>query len=186
MWSKARVQVGDVLLGLRSPNLRSNGFSLVRNVFHDLIHGSGDLSPDERTTLQQLCAPSVLYSPKLQQLSTASRRQIHAAAHITGGGLLANLARVIPRGLSAEVVRDSWTIPSVFHLIADRGSVEQEEMLRTFNMGIGMVLVVDRDSHLDLLEVLEEVGLEALPIGMVEEGSPEEESARFKDGDESV
>lgn len=183
MWGSERVEAGDVLIGLPSPNLRSNGFSLVRAVFHNIIHGAEPLSHDERSLLQRLCAPSVLYSPKLQLLSGEVRRTIHAAAHITGGGLLANLQRVIPSGLCATVDRESWEVPSVFSLVEDGGAISSSEMFKTFNMGIGMVLVVDQSADREVLDALSSVGLEAVSIGRVDAAARGDLRARFLNGD---
>jgi len=125
-----RVRVSDVVVGLCSPNLRSNGFSLVRALF-------GDDIIEHATTLLD---PSVIYSP---QVLTAVRSEgVHAAAHITGGGLAANLSRALPEGMGADIDVTSWQRPHVFDMIAERG-VSEDQMRRTFNLGIGFCLVVD-------------------------------------------
>ena len=123
------VAEGDVVIGLESPNLRSNGFSLVRAVLGDEV-----LDHAER-----LLQPSVIYSPAV--LNAARTGGVHAAAHITGGGLAANLARSIPGGLGATIDTSSWDRPEVFDLIAAYG-VTEEEMWKAFNLGIGFCLVV--------------------------------------------
>lgn len=128
-----RVSEGDVVVGLRSPNLRSNGFSLVRAVFVDDI--------DEHA--EMLLEPSVIYSPSV--LAAAATGAVHAAAHITGGGLAANLARALPDGLGASIDTTKWDRPAVFDEIARRG-VPEEEMRRAFNLGVGFCLVVDPSS----------------------------------------
>ena len=128
-----RVNDGDVVIGLASPNLRSNGFSLIRSVFAD------DLPPH----LDRLLEPSVIYAPDV--LRAVEGGGVHAAAHITGGGLEGNLKRVLPPGLSAGVDTTTWERPSVFDLVAGRG-VAREVMFSTFNMGIGFCLVVDSGS----------------------------------------
>lgn len=132
------VEDGDVIVGLSSPNLRSNGFSLVRAVFGDDIDQSG----------VELLEPSVVYSPAVLQAVSSNR--VHAAAHVTGGGLVENLARAVPEGLGARVDSSKWEIPSVFGLIAERG-VTHDEMFRTFNMGIGFCLVIDSDALNDVV-----------------------------------
>ena len=132
------VKDGDVIVGLRSPNLRSNGFSLVRAVFGDDIDHFGE----------EFLEPSVVYSPTVIQ--AVSTNGVHAAAHVTGGGIVANLARVIPAGLGATLDTSSWETPSVFGLISERG-VEPDEMFRTFNMGIGFCLVIDVGAIDDVL-----------------------------------
>jgi phosphoribosylformylglycinamidine cyclo-ligase len=128
-----RVTDGDVLIGLESPNLRSNGFSLVRSVF-----GEGVL---EHATA--LLDPSVIYSQAV--LAAVDTGAVHAAAHITGGGLAGNLSRVLLPGLVATVEPSRWERPPVFELVAEQG-VPEDEMRRTYILGIGFVLVVDSDS----------------------------------------
>jgi phosphoribosylformylglycinamidine cyclo-ligase len=128
-----RVTEGDVVLGLRSPNLRSNGFSLVRAALGDKV--------DDH--LDALLVPSVIYSPSV--LGAVDTGGVHAAAHITGGGIAANLARALPEGLGAKVDTGAWEPPDVFALVSAEG-VDEEEMFRTFNMGIGFTLVVDASS----------------------------------------
>lgn len=125
-----RVREGDLVIALHSPNLRSNGFSLVRSVFGD------DIDP----YLDQLIEPSVIYAPTV--LSAIERGGVHAAAHITGGGLVGNLRRVLSEGLGAEIDTSTWQPPPVFDLVASRG-VEDAEMFSTFNMGVGFCLIVD-------------------------------------------
>ncbi|MCZ6518302.1 MAG: phosphoribosylformylglycinamidine cyclo-ligase [Actinobacteria bacterium] len=129
---------GDVIVGLLSPNLRSNGFSLVRVVFGD----------DIDTHAAVFLEPSIIYSPTV--LESVATGGVHAAAHITGGGIAGNLARVIPKGLGAIVDTSAWEIPAVFDLISDRG-VDQNEMFSTFNMGIGFCIVVERGAANDVL-----------------------------------
>lgn len=128
-----RVERGDVVLGLPSPNLRSNGFSLVRSVF-------GEMLADH---YESLLAPSVIYAPGVIRAIAAGG--VHAAAHITGGGIVENLARVIPDGLGARIDTATWDPPDVFALVEEQG-VTREEMFRTFNMGIGFCLVVGPDA----------------------------------------
>jgi phosphoribosylformylglycinamidine cyclo-ligase len=124
-----RVDAGDVVIGLRSPNLRSNGFSLVRAV----------LGEDVMEHAETLLEPSVIYSPVVTAL--AELDGVHSAAHITGGGLAGNLARALPAGLGADVDLTAWERPETFELIASYG-VSESEMRRTFNLGIGFCLVV--------------------------------------------
>ena len=125
-----RVGAGDVIVGLRSPNLRSNGYSLVRAVLGNEIDDHAGA----------LLEPSVIYAPAV--LGSIATGSVHSAAHITGGGLAANLARSIPGGLGADIDSSSWSVPEVFEMISDRG-VSTEDMYSTFNMGIGFCLIVD-------------------------------------------
>ena len=127
------VAEGDLVVGLVSPNLRSNGFSLVRALFGE----------DIESQLDRFLEPSVIYSPDV--LRAVEGGGVRAAAHITGGGLAGNLARVLPSGMGAHVDTGAWEVPPVFETIASRG-VPQPEMWSTFNMGIGFCLVVARDA----------------------------------------
>lgn len=134
-----RVREGDAVIGLSSPNLRSNGFSLVRQVF-------GDELLDVAGTLLD---PSVIYAPSV--LDAVGRAEVHAAAHVTGGGIAANLARVLPAGLGATIDTHSWERPEIFDDLASRG-VSEDEMRRTFNLGIGFCLVVPQHAVDPVLE----------------------------------
>lgn len=135
-----RVREGDLIIGLSSPNVRSNGFSLIRSVL-------GDRILDHASTLLD---PSVIYSPAV--LRAAAIGGLHSAAHITGGGIAANLSRALPNALGATVDTSSWARPDVFRLISRHG-VHEEEMRRTFNLGIGFCLIVDPDSRDTIMEV---------------------------------
>ena len=131
------VRTGDLLIGLPATGLHTNGFSLARKVFEDvpLDHVFPDLG---RPLGEVLLEPHRSY---LRDLRTLSWK---AAAHITGGGLLGNVPRALPEGLSAELDRSAWPVPPIFDLIARLGHVANDEMLGTFNMGVGMVLVTDQ------------------------------------------
>lgn len=125
-----RVRPGDVVIALSSPNLRSNGFSLVRSVLGDELGAHFDL----------LLEPSVIYSPTV--LDAVATGGVHAAAHVTGGGMTGNLARVLSDDLAIEIDTASWRPPAVFELIASKG-VGRDDMFSTFNMGVGFCLVTD-------------------------------------------
>lgn len=131
-----RVSEGDLVVGLASPNLRSNGFSLVRQIVAER-----DLDqpfPGEAASLAEvLLQPSVLYSPVVQP----SLADCHAAVHVTGGGLVGNLPRVLPAGLGIEIDPSSWEIPPVFQVLAQWGRVREHELYSIFNMGIGFCLI---------------------------------------------
>lgn len=129
------VRAGDLLVGLPSSGLHTNGFSLVRKVFEgiDLETVFPELG---RSLSEELLEPHRCYLSELRRLPWK------AAAHVTGGGLVENVPRALPEGLAAELEDGTWEVPPIFELIARRGRVAPEEMLRTFNMGLGMVLVV--------------------------------------------
>lgn len=151
-----RVSQGDLVVGLRSPSLRSNGFSLVRSVFSD------DLEAMAETLLE----PSVIYSPSV--LAAAAEGGVNAAAHVTGGGLASNLARSLPEGLGATIDTTSWDRPAIFDQISQRG-VEEAEMRKTFNLGIGFCLIVDPDAADQVMPLVD--AHEPTVIGEVVSGS---------------
>jgi len=160
----AGVVAGDTVLGLASAGVHSNGYSLVRRIVAgaDLTAAFGD-----RTLGQTLMAPTRIYVPAVLALHRAGL--LHAAAHITGGGLPGNLDRVLPEGLDAELDTAGWELPPVFGWLARTGNVAAEEMLRVFNCGIGMALVVgDPDRAASLLE---EAGETVFRIGRVVTGT---------------
>ena len=154
-----RVGASDVLIGLSSPNLRSNGFSLVRAVI-----GDRDLQEvvEGRPLIDWLMEPSVIYSPAVQRAVATGK--VHAAAHITGGGLLANLVRVIPDGHEARVDFDAWQPPRVFQLLAEWDDFPPGELRAVLNMGIGFCLITAPD---DADAVIELCGHDALVIGKI-------------------
>jgi phosphoribosylformylglycinamidine cyclo-ligase len=137
-----RVRAGDVVIAMGSSGLHSNGFSLVRHVLLQGARMRLDAVVEEfgRPLGEELLVPTRIYAKDC--LSLIEETDVHAFAHITGGGLAANLARVMPAELSATVDRGSWTPGPMFDLVASRGRVEQAEMERTFNMGVGMVALV--------------------------------------------
>jgi phosphoribosylformylglycinamidine cyclo-ligase len=138
-----RVRPGDVVVAMASSGLHSNGYSLARHVLLDIARMPLDGHVEEfgRTLGEQLLEPTRIYTKDC--LALVAETEVRTFAHITGGGLAANLSRVMPRGLAAVLERGSWTPGAEFALIARRGRVERAEMERTFNMGIGMVAVVD-------------------------------------------
>jgi phosphoribosylformylglycinamidine cyclo-ligase len=167
----AGVRAGDSLLGLASSGVHSNGFSLVRRVVADSGLAWGDPAPFAAgaTLADALMTPTRLYVKQLLALHRAGL--LHAAAHITGGGLPGNLPRVLPAGLGAIIDR-SWALPPVMRWLAATGRIAPGEMLDVFNCGIGMVLVVpDADAAVEALEALGET---AIPLGQIaaSEGSP--------------
>lgn len=137
----SRVEAGDVLLGLPSAGLHTNGYSLARRVFFDVLGlGLDDPIPgDSRTVGQHLLDPHLSYLPPLKPLLQHSG--LHALAHITGGGLTDNVPRVLPEGLQARIDTAAWEVPAVFRAIGEHGKVGTAEMYRVFNMGIGMVVI---------------------------------------------
>jgi phosphoribosylformylglycinamidine cyclo-ligase len=166
----AAVREGDVLLGLPSSGLHTNGYTLARKVLFDVMGLRVDTElPELGTTVgSALLAPHRAYLSALEPL--LERRKVHALAHITGGGFAGNIPRVLPDGLGARVRKTAWTVPPLFRLIAKGGGVAEDEMYRTFNMGIGMVVIVAPDDLHDVEHSLERRGESSYVIGSVVKG----------------
>ena len=162
------VAAGDVLLGLASDGVHSNGYSLVRKLVE--ISGLGwdaDCPWADGTLGEVLLTPTRLYvKPALQAVRAGG---VHALAHITGGGLTENLPRVLPDDLGAQIDLDSWELPGVFKWMADVGAISETEMLKTFNCGVGMILVVKADEAEALTKLLRQAGETVYPMGNVTE-----------------
>jgi len=165
----AGVAAGDVLLGLASDGVHSNGFSLVRRVAEAAGLGWEDRAPFADDTLgAALLRPTRLYVGTA--LGAIRAGGVRGIAHITGGGITENLPRVLPEGLGAEVDLAAWALPPVFAWLRAAGGIAQAEMLRTFNCGIGMILVVAPDRAEALSEVLRAAGERVVPLGRVVPG----------------
>ena len=169
-----RVTEGDVVIGLPSPGLRSNGYTLARHV---LLERAGfDLGAlawegADVTVADELLRPSVIYAPAVVAARASTGDALHACAHITGGGIVGNLPRVMPEGLGAVLRRSQWEEPRIFEEIRRLGAVEEEEMDRVFNRGIGMTLLVDAGGVDDVLAALAVAGRPGVVIGEVAAGS---------------
>ena len=163
-----RVQAGDVLIGLASDGFHTNGYSLLRKlVFDTLGLGLDDPFPGVDTPVGEvLLRVHRSYGPAVTPL--LSRGDIHAMAHVTGGGIPGNLDRALPGGLRARVRTDSWEVPAEFLGVQDAGGVAESEMYRTFNMGVGMILIAGRESVNSLVAALEAAGESAWVLGAVE------------------
>ena len=160
------VAEGDVLLGLASDGVHSNGYSLVRKLVEVSGLGWDASCPWQDGTLgAALLSPTRLYVT--QCLAAIASGGVHALAHITGGGLIENLPRVLPEGLGAEIDLNAWELPAVFGWLAKTGGMSEAEMLKTFNCGIGMILVVDADMADEVSAVLTGAGETVSRIGHV-------------------
>jgi phosphoribosylformylglycinamidine cyclo-ligase len=159
---------GDQVIGLASPGLRSNGYSLARKVL--LEHAGRRLDEPawpgaDRSLADELLLPSVIYAPALRRL--ASALPVRAFAHVTGGGIAGNLARVLPDGVGAVVHRGRWPEPRIFAEIATAGAVADDEMARVFNLGLGMLAVVPEGASAAAVSELEAAGHAAYEVGEV-------------------
>ncbi len=162
-----RVRAGDVVIAMAASGLHSNGYSLVRHVLLNEAGWNLDRKVEEfgRTLGEELLEPTRIYS--LDCLALTRATEIHAFSHVTGGGLAANLARVIPAGLHARLDRGTWTPLPVFQTVAKVGKVATLEIEKTLNMGVGMVAVVPPESVDTVLAILEDRGVEAWLLGDV-------------------
>jgi phosphoribosylformylglycinamidine cyclo-ligase len=173
----ALVRDGDVLIGLLSPGLRCNGYTLARHVLLERsdLTLDGPAWPGASVSLaDELLRPSVIYTPAVRAAMVASRSRrgtgVHAVAHVTGGGLEGNVPRALPDGLGAVVERGSWPVPTIFGEVRRLGGVADDEMARVFNLGVGMVMVVAADRADDALGAVTATGVDASVVGRVHEG----------------
>ena len=166
----ADVQAGDHLLALPSAGLHTNGYTLARRVLFDKLgHAVDTFLPELGTTVgKALLAPHLSYLAALEPL--IERRKVRALCHITGGGFQGNIPRVLPKGLGAKVRKGAWTVPPLFKLIGQGGGVPEDEMYRTFNMGVGMVVVVSPENLHEVEHSLERRGESSWLIGSVVPG----------------
>jgi phosphoribosylformylglycinamidine cyclo-ligase len=166
------VRPGDRIVGIASPGLRSNGYSLARMV---LLERAGRRLDEpawpgaDRSLAEELLLPSVIYSPALRRLDGAV--EVRAFAHVTGGGIPANLSRVLPGGTGARVRRGSWEEPRIFAEIQAAGGVADQEMVRVFNLGLGMLAVVAEKDVAVAMGEIEAAGHRAFEVGQVVEGT---------------
>lgn len=163
-----RVRAGDVVIGIESSGMHSNGYSLARRIIADAGWGL-ERHVDEfaRTLGEELLEPTRVYSADLLSLIDRAGDGVHAISHVTGGGLSANVARILPPGLLAAMRRDSWLVPPVFTVLGDLGSVPESDRERTWNLGVGMVLIVHADEADSAISALGERSLRAWHLGDV-------------------
>lgn len=166
------ISVGDVVIGLPSSGLHSNGYSLARKALLEVAEYQVDTFVEElgKTVGEELLTPTRIYVQAV--LPLLEKYTVKGMAHITGGGLTENIPRVLPEGVKVVLDRTAWPTLPVFSLIQKIGQVAEEEMLRTFNMGIGLVLVVPQEQAEAVLQQLYNQGEQAYLIGRIEAGNP--------------
>lgn len=164
------LKAGDVLIGMASSGVHSNGFSLVRKVF-EMTKESLDTYYDELggTLGETLIAPTRIYVKALKSVKD-SGVTIKACSHVTGGGFYENIPRMLPDGVRAVIKKDSYEVPAIFKLLAEKGGIEEEMMYNTYNMGIGMVLAVDPSKVDTAMKAIREAGEIPYVIGYTEAG----------------
>ena len=172
MWGPDRVVEGDAVIGIASSGLHANGYSLVRRIILER-----DLPLDESipelggyTLGDELLAPTLIYAPAMLALEREHELEIHAAAHVTGGGIEGNLARAIPPGLQATIDPAGWPVPPIFPFLSETGGIPEEEMRKAFNLGLGMTMVIAEGDAEAAVQALGERGLTAYLVGSVGRG----------------
>ncbi len=176
----SRIERGDVALGIASSGFHSNGYSLVRKAVFEMGGLAGADRVAElggRTVFDALLEPTRLYARPVRAVLERFRENqvVHGIAHITGGGLVENLARIVPDGVQVALKRGSWSVPPVFPWVQRLGGIDAAEMERVFNMGIGMVLVVAADAAANVAGQLADLGYANWPIGTVRAATPADE-----------
>ena len=173
-----RVRAGDVLVGIASAGFHTNGYSLLRKLFFERLGwGLDTVVPDVGVPLGELLL-TVHRSYLKPVLPLIQEEHVRALAHITGGGLPENLARVIPQGLQGRVQRSTWEVPPEFEAVMRLGEVAEDEMYRTFNMGVGLVLAVAPEDELGVIERLRAAGEDAWGLGIVQAATPDAERVK--------
>lgn len=171
------VRIGDVLIGIPSSGPHSNGYSLIRKII-EVSGASLDQEFGDSTLGETLLTPTKIYVKPVLKL--IKQFQINSLAHITGGGLLENIPRVLPRGTKALIDTQSWQAPAIFEWLQQQGNVEQREMYRTFNCGIGMVMAVSADDAEGVLDLLRQYDETGCIIGRIEAAGENEDSVQLE------
>jgi phosphoribosylformylglycinamidine cyclo-ligase len=169
-----KVKVGDVVLGLASSGLHSNGYSLVRKIVEDskLDYTQSVSEFGSKSLGEVLLEPTMLYTGVLNQLLESELgNSVHALSHITGGGIAANLSRVLPVGVSLEIARASWSPHEVFRVLAEWGAYQLESLEGTWNLGLGFAAVVDSAAASAISAKLNQLGIKTWQLGVIEKAS---------------
>ncbi|ADO76314.1 phosphoribosylformylglycinamidine cyclo-ligase [Halanaerobium praevalens] len=174
MITGAEIKAGDLIIGLKSNGLHSNGFSLARAALFEKANFDyrAEVEGLENNLGQELLKPTKIYVKTV--LALLEKFKLKGIAHITGGGLIENLPRILPRGLKAEISKNSWQPQKIFSLIKKAGEITEKEMYRTFNMGIGMTLVIAKEDKDKVLAELEKMGEQACLIGEISKAAGEQ------------
>ncbi len=170
MITGAQINAGDVLVGIASSGVHSNGFSLVRSVFEMTIESLDTYYEELGGTLgDTLLTPTKIYVKALRAVREAGVK-VKGASHITGGGFYENIPRMLPEGIRAKVKKDSYSIPPIFRLLQEKGQIEEQMMYNTYNMGLGMVLAVAEADAEKTVEAIRGAGETAWTVGICEAG----------------
>jgi len=166
----SKIKEGDVLIGLPSTGIHSNGYSLVRKLFFDVLNMNVSDHVEElgMTLGEALIMPTKIYVKEI--LEILANHSVNGMVHVTGGGFTENIPRVLPEGLGADIAMGSWEMNPLFPLIQKKGNIDESEMFKTFNMGIGFILAVDPSEADAMMETIEKSGEKAYKIGTVTKG----------------
>jgi len=165
----SRIKRGDKLIGIASSGVHSNGFSLVRKIFSEEREALEKFCPELNSSIgEALLTPTKIYVRTILKLT--EKYDIKGIAHITGGGFIENIPRMIPEGLKAVIHKGTWPVLPIFSLISEKGNVCEMDMYNTFNMGIGMVIAVDGNVSEEIISFINELGEKAYLIGEITEG----------------
>ena len=175
----SEIRVGDRIIGIASSGLHSNGFSLVRRILFDegKLDPSAKIAGFDRSLGLELLTPTRIYVKPI--LNLIKNFQIHGIVHITGGGFTENIPRITPAQCRSVIRRNSWPILPIFDLLRDIGKVDDEEMFRVFNMGIGMVLIVAKNDEAEIIDRLDKIGERSYALGEIEMRGKDDRSVSF-------
>ena len=175
----SEIRVGDSIIGIASSGLHSNGFSLARRVLFDegKLHPDQQIEAIEQTIGLELLKPTRIYVKSI--LNIIKNFRIRGIVHITGGGFIDNIPRILPGPCRAVIRAGSWPVLPVFELIQKMGNIDLVEMLRVFNMGIGMMIIVAEKDHIEVMERLEKLGETAYSIGIIEKRETDQPAVSF-------
>jgi phosphoribosylformylglycinamidine cyclo-ligase len=176
----SEIRVGDQIIGLASSGMHSNGFSLVRKVLFDIaqLTVNDRVEGLDHTIGEELLRPTRIYVKSI--LNLVKSFTVKGIIHITGGGFMDNIPRIIPEPCKAVIRKDSWEVPPIFTIIQERGNIDYREMVRVFNMGIGIMLIVPEKETADIMERLEALGETAYLIGSVDKRDKNKPSVSFE------
>lgn len=166
----SKIKKGDKIFGLASSGLHSNGYSLAKKVFFNKLdmHVYSDIEGFDRKLGEELLEPTKIYTKEVK----LSKKKVKGIAHITNGGFIGDISKIFPKGLGSEIKKESWPTHKIFTYIQDKGEVSEEEMYKTFNMGIGMIFITDKKFKYSDVKKIEGLGTKVYEIGKVtsEEG----------------
>ena len=172
----SKVKSGDTVIGLPSSGPHSNGYSLIRRLLKETKTNLND-SFDDKTFADVLLAPTKIYVKPL--LNLIKKLEVKALAHITGGGLTENIPRVLPAHLAVEINLSSWQKPNIFSWLQTAGNLTDQEMFKTFNCGIGMILILSQENKVQAFEILKLMDQESIELGMVSQREKDDPQVKF-------